>query len=99
MSQDFDVEHYAKLARLSLKPEQIPGLKNQMNNILKMVDELSELDLTGIEGTNFAVSVENVIREDIAEKSLEVETVLGTFPEHEDNQCKVPKIIEDQEGE
>ena len=98
MSQDFDVEHYAKLSRLSLKADQIPTLKRQMNDILNMVDELSELDLENVEGTNFAVTVENVIRQDVVGKSLDVETTVSTFPEQEENQCKVPQIIEDQEG-
>ena len=98
MSQDFDVEHYARLSRLSLKAEDIPKLKRQMNDILNMVDELSELDLENVEGTNFAVTVENVIRPDKAGVSLNVEEAVATFPEQEDNQCKVPQIIEDKEG-
>ena len=96
MSQDFDVKHYAKLSRLSLKEEDIPKLKKQMGDILDMVDELSELDLENIEGTNFAVSVENVIREDVAGVSTAVEEVLKTFPEVEDNQNRVPQMIEEK---
>jgi len=96
VSQDFDVKHYAKLSRLSLKEEDIPKLKKQMGDILDMVDELSELDLENIEGTNFAVSVENVIREDVAGVSTAVEEVLKTFPEVEDNQNRVPQMIEEK---
>jgi len=97
VSQDFDVEHYARLSRLSLKEEDIPKLKRQMNDILNMVDELSELDLENVEGTNFAVTVENVIRQDVVGESLPVEKVLGTFPEVEDNQNRVPQMIEEKE--
>lgn len=96
MSQDFDVKHYAKLSRLSLKEEDIPKLKKQMGDILDMVDELSELDLENIEGTNFAVSVENVIRKDVAGVSVPVEEVVKTFPEVEDNQNRVPQMIEEK---
>jgi aspartyl-tRNA(Asn)/glutamyl-tRNA(Gln) amidotransferase subunit C len=96
VSEDFKVEHYAKLARLSLDKEEIPELKRQMNDILKMVDELSELDLENVEGTNFAVSVENVIRQDVLGKSVDVEEVVSTFPESEDNQCRVPQMIEEK---
>jgi len=96
VSQDFDVEHYARLSRLSLKEEDIPKLKRQMNDILNMVDELSELDLENVEGTNFAVTVENVIRQDVVGESLPVEKVLGTFPEVEDNN-RVPQMIEEKE--
>ena len=96
MSEDFDVEHYARLSRLTLKEEEIPELKYQMNNILDMVDGLSELDLENVEGTNFAVSVENVIREDVVGTSLPVDQVVDTFPESEDNQNRVPQIIEEK---
>jgi aspartyl-tRNA(Asn)/glutamyl-tRNA(Gln) amidotransferase subunit C len=97
VSQEFDVEHFAKLARLSLNREDVPMLKKQMGDILDMVDSLSELNLENVEGTNFAVSVENVIRNDEQGKSLAVEAVVATFPETEDNHCKVPVMIEDNE--
>ena len=97
MSQDFDVEHYAKLSRLTLKEEQIPMLKKQMGDILEMVDGLSELDIENVEGTNFAVTVENVIREDVVGQSVAVSEVVATFPESEDNQNRVPQMIEEKE--
>ncbi|MCH2204450.1 MAG: Asp-tRNA(Asn)/Glu-tRNA(Gln) amidotransferase subunit GatC [Lentisphaerales bacterium] len=97
MSQDFDVEHYAKLSRLTLKEEQIPMLKKQMGDILEMVDGISELDIENVEGTNFAVTVENVIREDVVGQSVAVSEVVATFPESEDNQNRVPQMIEEKE--
>jgi aspartyl-tRNA(Asn)/glutamyl-tRNA(Gln) amidotransferase subunit C len=96
VSEDFDVEHYAKLSRLTLKQEEIPELKRQMNNILEMVDGLSELDLENVEGTNFAVTVENVIREDVPGQSADVNDVVATFPESEANQNRVPQMIEEK---
>jgi aspartyl-tRNA(Asn)/glutamyl-tRNA(Gln) amidotransferase subunit C len=96
LSEDFNVEHYAKLARLSIDKDEIPELKRQMNNILEMVDELSELDLENVEGTNFAVSVENVIRQDELGQSSDVNEVVATFPESEGNQNRVPQMIEEK---
>ena len=98
MSQDFDVEHFAMLSRLTLNEGDVPQLKRQMNDILEMVDSLSELDLENVEGTNFAVRMENVIREDVVGTSEDVDDVIATFPESEDNQCKVPVMIEDNES-
>ena len=96
VSQDFDVEHFAKLSRLNLDEAQIPSLKKKMNDILEMVNTLSELDLDDVEGTNFAVSVENVIREDVLGESVDVAEVVATFPESEGNQCRVPQMIEEK---
>ena len=93
---DFNVEHFAKLARLNLSSEEIPVLQRQMNDILNMVDQLKELDLEGIEGTNFAVDTSNVIREDEVGTSTPVDEVVSTFPDSESNSCKVPQIIGDE---
>ena len=97
MSQDFDVEHFAKLARLHLQEDEVPSLKQEMNAILDMVGEILELDLDGVEGTNFAVTMENVIREDNAGESLSPERAAATFPDSEDNLNKVPVILEDND--
>jgi aspartyl-tRNA(Asn)/glutamyl-tRNA(Gln) amidotransferase subunit C len=97
MSQDFDVEHFAKLSRLHLQADEVPSLKKEMNAILEMVGEILELDLDGVEGTNFAVTMENVIREDEAGESLPAERAAATFPDSEDNLNKVPVILEDND--
>ncbi|WDE97376.1 Asp-tRNA(Asn)/Glu-tRNA(Gln) amidotransferase subunit GatC [Lentisphaera profundi] len=94
---DFDVEHFAKLSRLNVSPEEVPVLQKQMNDILVMVNELMELDLEGIEGTNFAVQMENVIREDKSAASLPVEVAAATFPDREENLNRTPVILEDND--
>ncbi|NQZ59016.1 MAG: Asp-tRNA(Asn)/Glu-tRNA(Gln) amidotransferase subunit GatC [Lentisphaeraceae bacterium] len=97
MSQEFNVEHFAKLARLNLQADEVPSLQKEMNDILTMVEEILELDLEGVEGTNFAVSTENVIREDEAKASLPADVAAATFPDSEDNLNKVPTILEDDD--
>ena len=94
---DFDVEHFAKLSRLNINDEEKATLQKQMNDILDMVNGLMELDLDNVEGTNFAVQMENVIRQDEIGTSLPVEKVVGTFPDTEDNMNRVPVILEDND--
>ena len=95
VSQNFNVEHFANLARLSLKAEDVPKLQKQMNDILEMVDSLSELDLDGVADTVHAIPLNNVSRDQEPKQSLPVETVVNTFPETTENCCKVPVMIED----
>lgn len=97
MSQDFDVEHFAKLARLHLQADEVPSLKKEMNAILEMVGEILELDLEGVEGTNFAVTMENVIREDEVGESLPADVAVATFPDSENNLNRVPVILKDND--
>ena len=94
---DFDVEHFAKLSRLNISAEEVPVLQQQMNDILGMVNEIMELDLDGVEGTNFAVQMENVIREDKSATSLPVEVAAATFPDREENLNRTPVILEDND--
>ena len=94
---EFNVEHFAKLSRLNVSEEEKIVLQEQMNNILDMVNGLLELDLDDVEGTNFAVQMENVIREDEVGTSLPVEKAVATFPESEDNQNRTPVILEDND--
>ena len=94
---DFDVEHFAKLSRLNVSAEEVPVLQKQMNAILGMVNELMELDLEGVEGTNFAVQMENVIREDVSAASLPAEVAANTFPDREENLNRTPVILEDND--
>lgn len=94
---DFDVEHFAKLSRLNINEEEKVTLQKQMNDILGMVNELMELELDGVEGTNFAVQMENVIREDKSAPSLPAEVAAATFPDREENLNRTPVILEDND--
>ncbi len=94
---DFDVEHFAKLSRLNINDEEKVTLQKQMNDILGMVNELMELDLDGVEGTNFAVDMQNIIRQDEVGESVPVEKVIATFPDTEDNMNRTPVILEDND--
>ncbi|MDD7984910.1 Asp-tRNA(Asn)/Glu-tRNA(Gln) amidotransferase subunit GatC [Lentisphaera marina] len=94
---DFDVEHFAKLSRLNINDEEKVTLQKQMNDILGMVNELMELDLDGVEGTNFAVDMQNIIRQDEVGESVPVEKVVATFPDTEDNMNRTPVILEDND--
>ncbi len=59
-----DVEHVARLARLSLNPDDLKTMTGQMDAILGYVDKLNELDTSGIEPMAHAVPMSNAFRED-----------------------------------
>ena len=88
-----DVRHVAKLARLSLKEDDLQRLTDQLESILGYVDKLSEVDVTGVEPTAHALPLHNVLREDVVEPSLPLEKVLRNAPDVDGRFFKVPKII------
>jgi len=89
-----EVEHVARLARLALDETEIVSLTSQMDAILGYVDQLNELDTTGIEPTAHAVPMENAFRSDRVTPSIGIEHALANAPSQAGDCFKVPKVIE-----
>ena len=87
------VNHVAKLARLALDEPRTRKFAGQLENILKYVDKIGQLDTAGVEPMAHALPLENVLREDVVEPSLPIEQVLQNAPETDGRFFKVPKII------
>lgn len=89
-----EIEHVAKLARLSLSKQEVIQYAAEMSNLIDFVNRLNELDTTGIEPTANAVKMENVFREDKAEQSFGREKILQNAPSQENGCFKVPRVVE-----
>ena len=88
-----DTRHVAKLARLALDESKLQKFTSQLENILKYVDKISQLDTRGVEPMAHALPLHNVLREDVVEPSLTNEQALQNAPETDGPFFKVPKII------
>ena len=89
-----DVEHVANLARLELSEEEKTQFTEQLNAILKYAEKLNELDTEQVEPTSHVFELVNVMRDDVKKESLAIEQVLLNAPDDEDDQIKVPAVIE-----
>jgi len=89
-----DVDHMAHLARMYLDPEQVAEFKNQLGEVLRYVEKLQELDLTGIEPTAHAIPVENVLRSDEVRPCLDHDAALDNAPSSFQGEFEVPSIID-----
>lgn len=89
-----DVEYVAKLARLKLSEKEKEKFTKQLDQILKYVDKLNELDTEKVKPTFHVLPLKNVFREDKIGKSLKVEKALENAPEKARGFFKVPKVIE-----
>jgi len=89
-----EVEHVARLARLSLQPTELDALTGQMDTILGYVEKLNELETGDIVPTAHAVPMENAFREDVVRPSIGIEKALQNAPETDGSCFKVPKVIE-----
>ena len=89
-----DVLHLAQLSSLQLSEDEIELLRVDIGNILGYIDQLAELDTTGVEPTYQVIDLENVGREDVVVYSeVDRENLLSLAPEQKDNQIKVPKVL------
>ena len=94
MAADFDVKYVAHLARLALTPDEEKKLGAQLGQILGYVEELKQVDVTGVEPTAHAVPMVNVTRADEVRPSLPHEDALRNAPKKGAGLFVVPKIVE-----
>jgi aspartyl-tRNA(Asn)/glutamyl-tRNA(Gln) amidotransferase subunit C len=90
-----EVEHVARLARLSLSPEEKERMREQLDRILGYIDKLRELDTTDVEPTSHAIPMLNVMREDDVGACLPAAEALANAPDREQDFFRVPRILEE----
>ena len=89
-----DVRHLAQLSNLQLGDDEIAGLQTDLENILNYIDQLGQLDTTGIEPTYQVTGLENMWRDDVAVQSeVSRGQLLALAPEQQDNSVKVPQVL------
>ncbi|MBE7097525.1 Asp-tRNA(Asn)/Glu-tRNA(Gln) amidotransferase subunit GatC [Bacillus cereus] len=89
-----NVKHVAHLARLAITDQEAEKFQKQLDAIVTFAEQLNELDTTDVKPTTHVLTMKNVMREDVPEKSLPVEEVLKNAPDHKDNQIRVPAVLE-----
>jgi aspartyl-tRNA(Asn)/glutamyl-tRNA(Gln) amidotransferase subunit C len=89
-----DVEHVAHLARLGLTDDELTRLEGELNHILDQYAILSRLDTDAIPPTAQTITLENILRSDVARPSLPQEAVLANAPERSGEHVVVPAIID-----
>ncbi len=89
------VEHIAALARIGLTEEEIDKFGEQLSNILEQFEVLKELDTSGVAPTGHAGGLQTVMREDLAQDSLDSEDVLKNAPRREGEYFRVNQVLEE----
>jgi aspartyl-tRNA(Asn)/glutamyl-tRNA(Gln) amidotransferase subunit C len=90
-----EVEHVARLARLDLAPEEKERMRSQLDAILGYVEQVRRVDTAGVEPTAHVLPLTNVMRDDEVRPSYPTEAMLANAPDAEDEQFRVPRILEE----
>ena len=92
---DEEVAKIAALARIELSPDDVTMFAQQLGDILAYVNELQQVDTTGIEPTSHPLALDPIWREDEPVPSLDraalLERAPGTTPRT--GLFKVPKVL------
>ncbi len=89
-----DVEYVAKLARLDVSDAEKEKFTAQLNDILLYIDQLNELDTTGVKPMTHAIAVTNAFREDRVAESLGTQKAIANAPDARGEFFRVPKVID-----
>jgi aspartyl-tRNA(Asn)/glutamyl-tRNA(Gln) amidotransferase subunit C len=95
MSVDADtVRRVAHLARIAVAEDEVDNLKGELNAILAFVEQLAEVDVTGVEPMTSVTPMAMKMREDIVTDGGIADQVIANAPAHEHHFFLVPKVVE-----
>jgi aspartyl-tRNA(Asn)/glutamyl-tRNA(Gln) amidotransferase subunit C len=90
-----EVEHVAMLARLALTPDEMDRMRREMASILAQVAALDEVDTSRIAPSATVLALDTVLQDDVSRACLTPEQVIANAPAAEENQFRVPAILEE----
>ncbi len=96
-TERIDVRGVARLARLALSEEEIERYGTQLEDLLRHVDELKELDTSSVAATAQVIESRNVVRPDAVVPCLAHDVVMAGAPQPQNGFFRVPKIIAEAE--
>ena len=88
-----DVQRLATLSGLQLSDDEASGLRDDLERIIKYIEQLGELNTAGVEPTYQVTGLENVWREDEVQSGIPAEKLLDLAAEKQNNQVKVPQVL------
>ncbi|MBZ8119691.1 Asp-tRNA(Asn)/Glu-tRNA(Gln) amidotransferase subunit GatC [Roseovarius sp. LXJ103] len=84
----------AKLARIEVSPDALPALAEEFNTILGFIEQLSEVDVDGIEPMVSVTPQRLKRREDVVTDGDQQARVLSNAPDAREGFFAVPKVVE-----
>jgi aspartyl-tRNA(Asn)/glutamyl-tRNA(Gln) amidotransferase subunit C len=88
------VRHIARLARIAVSDEEVAALAPELNNILGWVEQLQEVDVSGVEPMTAVIPNALRLRDDVVTDGGIRDKILANAPVAEHGFFAVPKVIE-----
>lgn len=84
----------ARLARLAIDEDEAARLRDELNGILHFVEQLSEVDVEGVEPMTSVVHMTLPMRDDVVTDGGKAHDIVANAPATEDHYFMVPKVVE-----
>ena len=88
------VRRIAHLARIAVSEDEIEHLQGELNSMLAFVEQLSEVNVEGVEPMTSVTPMEMKKRHDAVTDGGDAEAVMKNAPSTQDGYFLVPKVIE-----
>jgi aspartyl-tRNA(Asn)/glutamyl-tRNA(Gln) amidotransferase subunit C len=88
------VRKVARLARIAEPEEKLEPLAKELSGILNWIEQLNEVDTSGVEPMTTAVHAHLPMREDVVTDGGDPERVLANAPKRAGDFFVVPKVVE-----
>jgi aspartyl-tRNA(Asn)/glutamyl-tRNA(Gln) amidotransferase subunit C len=88
------VRRIAHLARLAVTDDEVPHLQGELNAMLAFVEQLSEVNVEGVEPMTSVTPMQMKKRADVINDGEIAGAVVANAPATEDHFFLVPKVVE-----
>jgi len=88
------VKRVAKLARIAVDDEDAERMTGELNAILGFVEQLNEVDVSGVEPMTSVIPMELKKRQDVVTDGSKAGDIVANAPATDENFFLVPKVVE-----
>ena len=88
------VRRIAHLARIAVGDDEVPHLQGELNAMLDFVEQLSEVDIAGVEPMTSVTPMEMKKRADVVNDGNIADDIVKNAPTTEGHFFLVPKVVE-----
>ena len=88
------VRRIAHLARIAVADDEVEHLKGELNAMLAFVEQLNEVDVTGVQPMTSVTPMVMKSREDVVTDGEIADDIVKNAPATQDHYFMVPKVVE-----
>lgn len=88
------VKRVANLSRIEVSEDNVEKMQGELNAILGFIEQLSEVDVEGVEPMTSVTPMDMKKRVDAVTDGSKADDIIANAPDSDDNFFVVPKVIE-----